>query len=258
MSIGQEQSMCELVELYSLDGLPIEEKKAFERHMAGCANCQAAIKELREVVSLLPLASDLEEVPAGMRDRVLGNVLGHKEVKAAEPQNQKEAPVQESAWRRGTGYWRMVSIGLSAAVILLTVYASDLRKELERSEQQLALLHKPAEALRINQMVSLNPAAQEYVSKGLASFVIDEKGTHLIVQAENLPELRKEEAFQVWLIKDNQPVNAGTFYPHNGRGSIYFTLAANQAYDTVAITLEPDAHGEQPRGKPVLAAGLKS
>jgi anti-sigma-K factor RskA len=93
-------------------------------------------------------------------------------------------------------------------------------------------------------------------SKGLATIVIDSKGTHLIVQAEDLPQIQEQQAFQVWLIKDNQPVNAGTFYPQNGKGAIYYTFEPTD-YDTVAMTLEPDAHGEKPRGTIVLAAGLK-
>jgi hypothetical protein len=172
---------------------------------------------------------------------------------------------------RRTSYWRWISIGLTAAVLLIGFYGYKLRdnmkqlqtelasamNELKAAQTELTAMNKPAEALKVNQIVSLNPAAENVVSKGLASIVDDGKGTHLIVQAENLPELQKEQAFQVWLIKDDQPINAGTFYPHNGSGAIYYTFEQKN-YDTVTITLEPDAHGEKPRGAIVLAAGLKS
>lgn len=171
---------------------------------------------------------------------------------------------------RRSGYWRWMSAALSAAIIGLSLYGYQMKgemkqlrtelasrtKELQGAQAQLVNVNKPVEALKVNQIVSLNPAAENIVSKGLASIVIDDKGTHLIVQAENLPELQTDQAFQVWLIKDNQPINAGTFYPHNGSGAIYYTFEPKD-YDTVAITLEPDAHGEKPRGTLVLAAGLK-
>ncbi|WP_420917015.1 anti-sigma factor [Paenibacillus mucilaginosus] len=154
-------------------------------------------------------------------------------------------------------YWRWMSLGLSAAVVGLALYASDLRGDLREMERLVAEAGKPPEAAKMEKMVQLQPAAEQLVSKGLASIVIDDKGTHLIVTAENLPAVQKEQAFQVWLIKGEQKVNAGTFYPHDGKGSISYTFQP-QDYDMVAITLEPDAHGEQPRGAMVMMAGLKS
>ena len=103
--------------------------------------------------------------------------------------------------------------------------------------------------MRMGEAVKLSPAAQDIVANGLATIVIDDKGTHLVVQAENLPDLEGNEAFQVWLIKGDKPQNAGTFLSHDGMGAVYYTLDSVNDYDTVAITLEPDAMGDQPRGR---------
>ncbi|WP_254438423.1 anti-sigma factor [Paenibacillus sp. DCT19] len=53
------------------------------------------------------------------------------------------------------------------------------------------------------------------------------------------------------------PQNAGTFLSHDGTGAVYYTLESGNDYDTVAITLEPDALGDQPRGTMILAAKIK-
>ncbi|AEI42075.1 anti-sigma factor domain-containing protein [Paenibacillus mucilaginosus] len=271
MTNHQEEACCEGVELYVLDALTPEETAEFEAHLAGCAACRGKLAELRETIGLLPLASAPAPVPDGMRSRVLGRVLGSAEAQrvgtgAGSAETQRAgadagsaagAEAERRVWKRGAAYWRWMSLGLSAAVVGLALYASDLRGDLREMERLVAEAGKPPEAAKMEKMVQLQPAAEQLVSKGLASIVIDDKGTHLIVTAENLPAVQKEQAFQVWLIKGEQKVNAGTFYPHDGKGSISYTFQP-QDYDMVAITLEPDAHGEQPRGAMVMMAGLKS
>ena len=85
--------------------------------------------------------------------------------------------------------------------------------------------------------------------------VQDDTGTRLVVQASDLPALSGNEAYQVWLIKDGQPINAGTFLSGDGKGALTYTMEPGD-YDMVAITLEPDAEGDQPRGRMVLTGAL--
>jgi hypothetical protein len=186
--------------------------------------------------------------------------------------------IQTEKFVRRTVYWRWGGAVLAAAVVGMGLYAfqlkADVRKlqeelaaegarltaagsELAKAREELKALSKPAEALKVTKVVNLLPAVEASASKGLATIAVDTKGSHILVQAEELPIIGNSEAFQVWLIKDNQPVNAGTFYPQDGKGGIYYTFEAKE-YDSVAITLEPDAKGEKPRGNIVLTAGLKS
>jgi hypothetical protein len=361
MSNQQTDKMCELIELYALDGLSEEEAAEFREHLTTCAVCRNHLTELQLVVDLLPEASEPIEVPQGMRERVLGHILGKRietvkpveiveKAKAVEsveitkpiekdeiakavetletvekvdqrpvtaadvktpvqavgtaggtsdgwrsarsgkelkPQKPQDEPSMAPRGRRASKpekvdrkarYWQLISLGLTAAIIGLGIYTYMLKEsmdgiqtelvavngalnatqtELGATKEKLAVATKPVDGMQVNKIIALNPAAENFISKGLASIVIDNKGTHLIVQAEDLPEVKQQEAFQVWLIKDNQPVNAGTFSPHDGKGVIYFTFEPKD-YDTVAITLEPDANGVKPRGTIVLAGGLKS
>jgi len=173
---------------------------------------------------------------------------------------------------RRRGYWLTLGGVLAAAVIGLGFYGYDqLKGETQRLQAELALLttrlqsanagldalNRPAEGLKVNRIVVLNPGAETIASKGLAYIVADDKGAHLIVQAESLPELQKDQVIQVWLFKDNQPRNAGTFYPQGGNGAIYFAPDPGE-YDSLSITVEPDVKGDKPRGAVLLAAGLKS
>ncbi|MBD2844535.1 anti-sigma factor [Paenibacillus sp. IB182496] len=138
---------------------------------------------------------------------------------------------------------------------------AQLNAQVADLKQQLAI-SAPTDAtgpLQVENVVSLDAGTADIVARGLATIVIDSAGTHLIIQAEQLPALQNEEAFQVWLLKDGQPASAGTFLTHDGTGALYHTIAAAESeYDTIAITLEPDAQGNEPRGPIVLSAPLTS
>ncbi|WP_251034759.1 anti-sigma factor [Paenibacillus polymyxa] len=188
---------------------------------------------------------------------------------------------QARARARSSSAWRIASAGLAAAALLLGVYTAQLQSQIDsltqqaagssatqeqlvqaqaqnaQLQEQLASALKPAQGMQTGEAVKLNPATQDIVAQGLATIVIDSKGTHLVVQAENLPNLEGNEAFQVWLIKGDTPQNAGTFLSRDGTGAVYYTLDSANDYDTVAITLEPDAMGDEPRGTMILAAKIK-
>ncbi|WP_339168321.1 anti-sigma factor [Paenibacillus sp. FSL R5-0341] len=208
------------------------------------------------------------------------------------PQHERAARVEEAAqaqpWQpqararaRSSSAWRIASAALAAAALLLGVYTAQLQSQIDsltqqaagssatqeqlvqaqaqnaQLQEQLASALEPAQGMQTGEAVKLNPATQDIVAQGLATIVIDSKGTHLVVQAENLPNLEGNEAFQVWLIKGDTPQNAGTFLSRDGTGAVYYTLDSANDYDTVAITLEPDAMGDEPRGTMILAAKIK-
>ncbi|OAB45743.1 anti-sigma factor [Paenibacillus antarcticus] len=166
-------------------------------------------------------------------------------------------PARRNTRRSSLLLWRTVSVGLAAAVAGLAIYTSQLQRDVNGLTNQLTTMNQPAQGLRTNEAVQLNPQAKDIVAKGLATIVIDDKGTHLVVQAEKLPELTGNQAFQVWLIKGDVKQNAGTFLANSkGTGAVYYSFDPDE-YDTVAITLEPDAMGQQPRGQIILAAPIK-
>ncbi|WFR63254.1 anti-sigma factor [Paenibacillus amylolyticus] len=206
----------------------------------------------------------------------------------AVPAARAEEAAQAQPWQpqgraraRSSRAWRIASAGFAAAALVLGVYAAQLQSQIDsltqqaagssatqeqlvqaqaqnaQLQEQLASALEPAQGMQTGEAVKLNPATQDIVAQGLATIVIDSKGTHLVVQAENLPNLEGNEAFQVWLIKGDTPQNAGTFLSRDGTGAVYYTLDSANDYDTVAITLEPDAMGEEPRGTMILAAKIK-
>jgi anti-sigma-K factor RskA len=261
------ENKSDWAEAYVLGGLTDEETKEFEIFLQTSPECRAKVEELTALVNLLPLAAESVPVPTGMKQRSINQAF---EQAAAHPpqaitENSTETasvvvPIAHAtasaAGQMGRVYRMVMTIGLSAAVIVLALYSAELKRDVEDLKLHIAIASEPLTASKVNEAVALSPAASDIVAEGLATILIDSSGTHLVIQAEKLPELKGNQAFQVWLLKDKQPVNAGTFLSQDGNGALYYTFDPN-GYDTVAITLEPDAHGKIPRGTVILAAPIK-
>lgn len=79
---GEPRPPHDAVGAYVLGALPADERRAFERHLPGCADCRREVAELRPVAALLPLLLEIESeesdataaIPPpspALRDRVL-------------------------------------------------------------------------------------------------------------------------------------------------------------------------------------------
>ncbi|GEM_PF-1042025 len=206
------------------------------------------------------------------------------EPRAGEANAESVRMAREAARARGgRGLWAGAAAAMAAAAVLLGVYSAQLRGELndmhqdmaamqqqttalaqhasdmeQRAadmEKQLASASQPAVGAEVDRTVALAGSKEDPKAWGTASMVRDDKGVHLLVQAADLPQLSGNEAYQLWLIKDGTPINAGTFKSDSGSGALSYTMQPGD-YDMVVITLEPDAEGDKPRGRQVLLGAL--
>jgi anti-sigma-K factor RskA len=265
--MNEERSdLCEWAELYALGALQDDEMEQFEVHLQECTECEKLVKEYRQVIDVLPLASEPAAPPLGMKKRILSRVFEAEAPVQIErtivSEQPKAPPVEREITVEATApvprkkpVWRKLSAGLAAAVVVLLVYTGQLRQDVDQL-QQAAASAEPLQGMKVNEAVALSPAAADSAAKGLATILKGSSGTHLVVQAEQLPELTGNEVYQVWLIKGDDSQNAGTFVSQGGNGALYYTFDP-QEYDSVAITLEPDSGGKTPRGQVVLAAPIK-
>lgn len=277
-----QDDLCELAELYALGALTPEEMEQFAAHAEACSECRELVLDYRQVLDYLPLASEPEEPPSGMKERILSRVLESGKASASAVRPSTAAPVQPAAEQtaererepfmapaiepglplaripepRKTRFWGYLSLGLAVAVLLMLVYTGQLRRDVDQLQRQIAQGSVPLQGLKVNESVALSPAGEDITAKGVASIIADTSGTHLVIQAEDLPELTGTQVYQVWLIKGDSPQNAGTFISQDGNGALYYSFDP-KSYDTVAITLEPDDGGSVPRGQIILAAPIK-
>lgn len=247
---------CDHVIDYLNGTLTAEQMREFELHLNSCEDC----RELLEAVGELPYLAEAAEPPAGMKARILANVFDDSQqeeepVKKQEPtlETQQTTPKQESKVvpmvkpPKQQTWWRP----MIAAVLLLSLLGNayafmKLSDEGGGGQTESAF-----------QSIDLQ-ASEGFGGNAKAALVRDGDSLEVVVQADQLQELSGTEVYQIWLLKDGKPIPAGAFESDaDGKGAAYYQLAANtEEWDTIAITLEPEAGNELPEGEIVLSAGI--
>ncbi|TYR74683.1 anti-sigma factor [Rossellomorea vietnamensis] len=236
-----EQHCDQLFDYYNGHLSDIEHAR-FEKHLEECSECKQALLQIRELEDYLPYASEPISLPSGMEDRVFSRIL--------KEDNQKETSFQSAARKRNK--WMLPSVAALLAVSLIgnAYFFTQLGEQQETAEVEESI----DKVVKYAEM-----AAVEGNAKGTASIVKQGDETKLVVQASDLRGLSDEEVYQVWLIKDEKPERAGTFTIENGRGSVVFSFNENYEnieWDMVAVSHEPDADSQTPKGNVVLASEL--
>lgn len=235
---------CDRVLDYYNQHLDENEKAAFEKHLSECADCQEILADLKSLEDTLPYVVEPVEPPAGMEERIFANIDSFEKPRTTEP-----VPLRPSKRKR---QWMMPSV---AAILAISLFGNaylftQLSDEADIVEQ--------ATIDQVLQYAELAPTAGN--ASGTASIIEQGEEKRLVVQASNLAALSEEEVYQVWLLQDGQPERAGTFVIDNeGRGSVIFSLNeeyAERDWDTVAVSLEPDANSELPEGEIILASEI--
>jgi anti-sigma factor RsiW len=218
------------------------ERAQYEKHLESCPQCQEELHELEQLAEYMPFASDIVEPPKDLEDRVLANILSEEKPKAN---------VQPFSTKKKRS-WFLPSV--AAALALSLIGNAYLFTQIEDQNEVV-------EQATIDQVVQyVDLAAVSGNAKGTASIIKQGEQTSMVVQASELQGLSDEEVYQVWLIKDDKPERAGTFVTSkDGKGSVVFKFNeefTKKDWDTVAITLEPDANSQLPQGEIVLASEI--
>lgn len=248
---------CDQLVDYLNGTLSPEETRQFEEHLKTCDEC----REIADATGQLPYLSDPAEPPAGMKSRILSNVFAEDEKAVAgmerapvtteddklfEEEQPKVVPITDRSKKR---VWWTPAI----AAVLLASLLGNAYTFMQLQQEQPA----PTEPRTAFQSIDLQPS--ENFSGDATAAMIEENGAmNLVVQAQQLAALEGDQVYQVWLLKDGQPIPAGAFTANaNGEGATYFNIDNNtEDWDTIAITLEPEAGNETPQGEIVLSAGI--
>ncbi|MEF3306824.1 anti-sigma factor [Paenibacillus sp. GYB003] len=238
-----------------------EEKRAFEAHLAECPECREELKRLRQVWDTIPYSMTEIDPPEQLKSEVLGTILREhpaadalsamEEENASAPAQAKApapAPAAERSGKRKP--WRYAAAAVAAVAIGLAGW-NGLSDRLHR-EPGHAELHVPSEMVERYSLKSFDPAVPG--ATGQAWLMKKGDSMQLVLQTSGLPSLTGNEAYQVWLVKNGERHNCGTFrVDDKGNGIMTYPIDDDdRTFDTIGITLEPDSKGTLPRGKKVL------
>ncbi|MGB8002499.1 MAG: anti-sigma factor [Anaerobacillus sp.] len=253
---------CEQLLDYFNGTLTEEEKERFEAHLVSCEECREELKELEELTGDLPYISAPEEPPAGMKERVLASVfesdseettkdhiVDHNEIQDYVKANNVADFHSEKKARQG----KWVAPTLAAALFLSL--AGNVYTYVNEDN---GVSNETAQISSLIKAVQLQPSEAE-ASAGSAALMNEDGTMNLVVQVNDVTEVKGDQVYQVWLLEGDEPYRAGSFVPNEkGKGEVAYEVdyEGEHNWDAVAITLEPDNKSETPKGKVVLSSGL--
>ena len=248
-----------LAQLHAMAALDGDELRQFEAHVAaGCARCEAAMRETEETLARAAMGGPPTAPPAEIRATLLRRVGASR----------RPRPVRFMRWAIGTAAAAVAAAVLSGVYVAARYEArlgemareqARVKEALARNElalrEQTAFYRSAVELLRdpATRVVELHgqPAAPAAVAR-----VVWHDTSGGLLFAANLPPAPAGKAYELWTIAGAAPRAAGVFAP-DATGRATLTVPApppGQPVKVFAVTLEPAAGVDAPTGPMVLAS----
>lgn len=235
-----------LLAAHAFGGLEPDEQQAVEAHLAGCADCRRAHRQLAELPSLLDLAGSTEVRIASPPPLLEASVLaalpaGHDQRSRRRPSFARRRSHRGNAiGRRGVSA-RSLALALTAVLALLAFGVTELPVSSPRSVT-----------------LALAPSPRAPASRGVAILHPHPWGTEVDLHVQHLTPTHGTQIYEMWFVSPRGRVSAGTFTVGT-QGHVTVTLAcaahAGQ-YRTLGVTLEPDGLNPARQGPNILHASL--
>ncbi len=203
---------------YLLGALNDLERKAFERHLAGCGECQEEVERLRPAADALPGSVKQLDPPPGLKARLMAEVERDTKV-AALPRRARPS--------------RLLAV---AAVLLLGLVAGFGVAQLGGDDTR-----------------TVRATVAEAMPR--AGGTLQVAGDEATLRLHDMPELGGSRVYQVWLQHGDRMVPARTFeVGADGRGNV--DLPDVREADGVYVTREARGGAQVPSEDPIVSVPL--
>jgi anti-sigma-K factor RskA len=260
---AEREGLEDTLSAYALGALPDAEAAAVVRHLATCPDCRALALELRATVDLLPLVCEPAAPSPALKGRVLeavedarraGPVSLVAPLPAAPSFPTAPAAPTPITWAgarppRRLSLWAVLP---TAALLLISVglglWNFQLQQEV-RSQSAIAALYEAS-----RQSWTLSPTREAPGARGV--LIEPAAGGQPVLLVHGLPTPPADRSYQVWLIRDGQPVSVGLLRAGSeGQQSLQLQQALSGA-QAAAISIEPAGGSPSPTGPIIMAAQL--
>jgi anti-sigma-K factor RskA len=262
----------ELAAGYVLGALEPDDEHDFQRHLGGCATCEATVRELEAVVGELAYAAPPVDPPdalwAGIRREIQADAVRPGAIPAAArrgaaPEAAPE-PLPATTGRPGrTGRrGRRLLPGLAAAaaialVAVLSVWNLNLRDENAAIRDRVAALERATQLANdpAASLVTLDDAPGPAGAQ--ATVIASSRQDRGVLLVESLPPLARDRVYELWCVPEGDIARAEkalVFVPLRRQGvqALEFEVPI-QPGTVFAITDEPAPDGsEKPTTDPLL------
>jgi anti-sigma-K factor RskA len=247
---------------YVLGALEPDDEHVFQRHLGGCSECEANVRDLEAVVGTLAYAAPPVDPPETLWASIQREVRreARPEPRRAQPPPQPR-PVRPRRWASPL-VARLAAAAAIVAVAALSVWNLNLRDENAGYRDRVTALEQAARLLNEpnTDKVTLKGSAAQAQATVLAA----EGQDRGVLVVENLPPLQRGKVYELWGIPDRgtgRPQKARVFTVPLRRQSVQ-TLEFQvpiQRGTVFAITEEPGPDGsEQPTTPPILSGAAQT
>ena len=245
-----DEHVDDLIDAYALGALEPDEVALVERHLPTCDACRALLEQARAVSDGLLLAVPAATPPASLRARILSRI--HEESASQRPATQ-QAPAAPATTPPDSALPERPERPGRMGRLLRSLFGGEA-PDIQDSAADTLLRE-----LLLDPAVTIRPIpATEAASHAAARFIGTPARHEGIVLARGLRPLDAAHAYQVWLLRGDQPQPNSLFaVDRAGRGiGIVRAGEAVLDFDALAITSEPAGGSPSPTGAIVLAGAL--
>jgi anti-sigma-K factor RskA len=231
--------VVELLPGYALGCLDEEEEKQVLDHLAACAQCLDELQGFQEVVTQLPAAMKMADPPPELKAKIMGRVAP-----AGVPMTGER---KASAWERFLATMRQSAPawGVVGLLLILILGVGNLFQW-----QRLNAIESASQAM----LETIPMSGTEYRPNATGLLVVSRDGKRGALVVDGLMDLSDDQEYQLWLIRDGQRTDGGTFSVNEtGYGILW--VRSDEPLDSFPefdVTIEPEGGSPQPTGDKVL------
>jgi anti-sigma-K factor RskA len=219
------------VAAHLLGALEPGEAAELERHVAGCADCQADLRRLRPALGVLQESVEPVEPGPALRERLLEQVRAE----AARPASTERARMPFG--RRLSSRFRRPAIGLTAVALLAAALAGYALRGGEGGRDATTVATGRAPAV----------TAQLVMEGGSAT-----------LRLANVREMPDERVLEAWVQRDGEIERAGGLFVPDSAGRATAMIPDMDGVEAVMVTSEPTGGSAAPTSSPMVTARIKS
>ena len=266
---------------YLLGALDPSERSLLDSHLDACRVCSLKLQADGETVARLAFTVPQLDVPSQVKHQLLSRIASD-----LRPEPRVNWRVRLSnllgslggnvAPHAGKAMASVVLVGVVLGGVWFNARLDEISDDNEElSGQVVAAAESEAnvmemvkdqhnltyEALRMSAMpgTSVNMLWDtRWPSRASGMMMVSQMGTQALLLVLNLPPLPPDQVYQVWLIKDGQKHDAGTFtVDSTGFGqAVIIPVAPVKKFEAIGITVEPAGGSTDPTGIHVLEGDL--
>ncbi|MFI7146872.1 anti-sigma factor domain-containing protein [Nonomuraea sp. NPDC050022] len=259
-----------LVGAYALDAVDDElERRHFEDHLTGCAECALEVAAFAETAARLGSAVAVEP-PPGLKERVFAQI---DQVRQVPPT--VAVPAQEDSWgtprrsehgagRRPQGRsrrprpwlrWRPLVAGVGvaaclAAAVVFGVGALQARDELD----QVRRMNQEVAAVLTAPDSRIATAAAKQGGRG--TVVVSRSRGKMVFLAAGLADLPEGQVYQLWQLAPGRIRSAGLLSADAAGRTQPVIAAPGPGVAKLGVTVEPAGGSAQPTTRPLFLVNL--